>query len=88
MLLPWACSRCCECSALFRSSPEVWGAQGLGTAQPWVLGPGAVWKGRRAEMLCPGPMLSLCSASALFTEEPTVALPQFFAAQHSMFLEN
>lgn len=45
VLLPWVCSRCCGCFALFISSLELWGAQGLGTAQLRVLGPGTVWKG-------------------------------------------
>lgn len=45
MFLPWVCSGCCKCSALFSSLPELWGAQGLGTAQPQVLGQGIVWKG-------------------------------------------
>lgn len=45
VLLPWVCSRCCECFAFFSSSVELWGAQGLGDTRLWVLGPGTVWKG-------------------------------------------
>lgn len=45
VLLPWECSRCCECFALLSSPLELWGARGLGTARLRVLGPEAVWKG-------------------------------------------
>ena len=47
VILPRVHSRCRECFAMFSSSLELWGAEGLGTPRLWVPGPGTVWRGRK-----------------------------------------
>lgn len=70
VLLSWVCSRCCECSALFSSSLELWGARDHSTAGVGTGHHVEGMKSSRDVVFCvelnPGPLFSLCSASALF----------------------